>query len=304
MIRRANCPDTGALVSFLYDELDGSEGFDRRAIQRHLEGCERCAAEMASLGGVRQTLREWNAPEMMLGFRVVQEAPAGAGWLSRFAAAWRIPSWAMPAVPLAAAAVLVLGAALGLARLDVQYDANGFRLRTGWGQSNPAGAVNASAVTPAPVTPAIGPQVAPVGLGAPPASATANAAAPWRAELTALERQLRQEMLAIRRGGSGGDAVVTAASHVEGDPSTPSNLTQAEQAFARRVQQMIDQSEVRQQQNLALRIAEVSREFDVQRRTDLVRIEQDFGRLANQREQDAQQQRLLLNAIRVSQQQP
>jgi hypothetical protein len=67
---------------------------------------------------------------------------------------------------------------------------------------------------------------------------------------------------------------------------------------------MIDQSEVRQQQNLNLRVTEVTREFDLQRRSDLAQIEQGFGKLAGQRELDAQQQRLLLNAIRTSQQIP
>ena len=84
-----------------------------------------------------------------------------------------------------------------------------------------------------------------------------------------------------------------------GDPSSP-----AEAAFLRRVQQMIDQSEVRQQQNLALRAAELSRDFDLQRRSDLVRVEQGFGRLNEQRAQDVVEQQRILNAIRVSQQQP
>ena len=84
-----------------------------------------------------------------------------------------------------------------------------------------------------------------------------------------------------------------------GDPSSP-----AEAAFLRRVQQMIDQSEVRQQQNLALRAAELGREFDLQRRSDLVRMEQGFGGLNEQRAQDVVEQQRILNAIRVSQQQP
>ena len=116
----------------------------------------------------------------------------------------------------------------------------------------------------------------------------------------ALERQLRLEMAAARQSGNGGGGDrVSAANVMAGDPSTP-----AEAAFLRRVQQMIDQSEVRQQQNLALRATELSRDFDLQRRSDQVRDEQVFGRLSEQREQDVAQQRQLLNAIRVSQQQP
>jgi hypothetical protein len=317
MIRRAHCPDTDSLVSFLYDEFDGSEAFDRRAISRHLdEGCDRCAAEVTSLGGVRSTLKEWAAPEMALGFRVVNDPPRrswGPSWL---------PAWSMPALPLAAAAVLVLGAALGFARLDVQYDANGLRVRTGWGHApgptqaaNTAGGQNGATPT-ASAAGASGAGVGNVSLVSPQAAAAGAAAsdphaflhpptggadavnAPWRAELAALERQLRMEFAAARQGGSGGDRV-SATNAMAGDPSSP-----AETAFMRRVQQLIDQSEVRQQQNLALRAAELSRDFDLQRRSDRVAMEQTFGRLNEQRAQDVVEQQRILNAIRVSQQQP
>lgn len=313
MIRRAHCPDTDSLVSFLYEEFDGSEAFDRRAIARHLdEGCDRCTAEVTSLGGVRQTMKEWAAPEMALGFRVVNDPPRRSWGLS-----W-LPAWSTPALPLAAAAMLVLGATLGLARLDVQYDANGLRVRTGWGHApGPTQAANtaagaertASATTGAIATPislappgASGGAVAdPHALLRPPAGGADAANAPWRAELMALERQLRMEMAAARQGGSGGGSGdrVSATNAMAGDPSSP-----AESAFLRRVQQMVDQSEVRQQQNLALRAAELSRDFDLQRRSDLVRVEQTFGRLNEQRAQDVVEQQRILNAIRVSQPQP
>jgi hypothetical protein len=317
MIRRAHCPDTDSLVSFLYDEFDGSEAFDRRAVARHLdEGCDRCAAEVTSLGGVRQTLSEWAAPEMTLGFRVVNDPPRRSWGLS-----W-LPAWSMPALPLAASAVLVLGATLGLARLDVQYDANGFRVRTGWGHAPnvptqaaaspaaPKGADQAGAGSVTVATGGLAPSlVAAPGTGPgqpgdphallrPPTGGAEAANAPWRVELQALERQLRIEMAAARQSSGSGDRV-SATNAMAGDPSSP-----AEAAFLRRVQQMIDQSEVRQQQNLALRAAELSRDFDLQRRSDLVRVEQGFGRLNEQRAQDVVEQQRILNAIRVSQQQP
>lgn len=318
MIRRAHCPDTDSLVSFLYDEFDGSEAFDRRAIARHLdEGCDRCAAEVTSMGGVRSTLKEWAAPELALGFRVVNDPPRrswGPSWL---------PAWSTSALPLAAAAMLVLGATLGMARLDVQYDAaNGLRVRTGWGhapgstqaaasqggvgqggagQIGASGVINSGAVRPvnlvSPAAPATGSATDRAATSGPASAAMDPANAPWRVELSALERQLRMEMAAARQGG--GDRV-SATSAMAGDPSTPA----ADTAFLRRVQQMIDQSEVRQQQNLALRAAELSRDFDMQRRSDLVRMEQTFGRLNEQRAQDVVEQQRILNAIRVSQQQP
>jgi hypothetical protein len=44
-----------------------------------------------------------------------------------------------------------------------------------------------------------------------------------------------------------------------------------------RVRAMIDQSEQRQQRELALRLSQVSREVDTQHQADLLRIQQDFG---------------------------
>ena len=49
-------------------------------------------------------------------------------------------------------------------------------------------------------------------------------------------------------------------------------------ALLRSFRQALDESEVRQQQNLQLRIGEVTRDFDLQRRQDLVQVEQGFGR--------------------------
>ncbi len=138
-----------------------------------------------------------------------------------------------------------------------------------------------------------GPAVAQGGVPALVAPAPASAA-PWRSDMAALERQMRQEFAALRQSDlarAGGQ--VAAASVVNGDGASP---RMSDQVLLQRIQQLIDQSEVRQQQNLALRVAEVSRDFDVQRRSDLVRIEQGFGRINDQREQDATQQRLMLNA--------
>jgi len=50
-----------------------------------------------------------------------------------------------------------------------------------------------------------------------------------------------------------------------------------EQLF-QRVRAMIDQSEQRQQRELAQRLMQVSREFDTQHKVDLLKIEQDFGK--------------------------
>jgi anti-sigma factor RsiW len=44
-----------------------------------------------------------------------------------------------------------------------------------------------------------------------------------------------------------------------------------------RVRAMIDQSEQRQQRELALRLSQVTREVDTQHQADLIRLQQDFG---------------------------
>lgn len=49
------------------------------------------------------------------------------------------------------------------------------------------------------------------------------------------------------------------------------------EGLLQRVRSMIDQSEQRQQRELALRLSQVTREVDTQHQADLLRIQQDFG---------------------------
>ena len=66
---------------------------------------------------------------------------------------------------------------------------------------------------------------------------------------------------------------------------------------------MIDQSEGRQQRELALRLSQVVQDFDAQRRADLLNVEQNFGQLEGQTGAEVAQQRELLNSlVKVSQQ--
>ncbi len=50
-----------------------------------------------------------------------------------------------------------------------------------------------------------------------------------------------------------------------------------------RVQELIDKSEIRQQSNLALRVTELGRQFELQRQGDIVQVEQALQRLEQQR---------------------
>jgi hypothetical protein len=93
--------------------------------------------------------------------------------------------------------------------------------------------------------------------------AIAAAAAAWQGDLTALEQKLQREI------------TLRAAS-----TAPPQNSDDA--AVIRRVRALLDESEQRQQRELALRVAEVMRDTQVQRQADLVKIDRSLGVLQNQ----------------------
>ena len=71
-----------------------------------------------------------------------------------------------------------------------------------------------------------------------------------------------------------------------------------------RVRTLIEESEQRQQRELALRTAELVRDFDSQRRIDLTQIQRNFGQIEGLTGAEVREQREMLNyLIRVSQQQ-
>jgi hypothetical protein len=88
-------------------------------------------------------------------------------------------------------------------------------------------------------------------------TAASPAAAPWRADLAALERQLRTEFRGV----------------------TPAPATQigrdaaADAQLLRRVRALIENSERTQQNELALRIAELAGEWETKRKIDLKNID-------------------------------
>ena len=105
-----------------------------------------------------------------------------------------------------------------------------------------------------------------------------------RADLAALEQRLRSEMSRARATSQ------TAAA------------TPAEARVLERVRAMIDESEQRQRRELALRAAEMVRDFDAQRNDDLVRIERTLGQMDGTTGVEVAQQRQMLNYLmRVSQ---
>src|SRR5262245_37581175 len=134
----------------------------------------------------------------------------------------------------AIAATLILGVAGGVANLDVSYNgASGLSVRTGW--MHPVDANKTQSDAPRATAAAVTPSPAPVST-----------------DLAAFERRLR-DALDQRPVAS------TVAVSPAGD-----------EALMRRVRQMVQESERRQESELALRMAEAVRELQMQRQADLV----------------------------------
>jgi anti-sigma factor RsiW len=152
-----------------------------------------------------------------------------------------IPVWAQ-----ALAATLILGVAAGAANLEVAYSAaSGLSIRTGWRH-------------PADVNPSLAVPVASANVQ------DSTSPAPWSKDLTALERDLRGAI----------DARPAAV-------AMPVSLANGDEATLRRVRQLVQDSERRQESELALRVAEAVRELQVQRQADLVKIDRTLGLMQN-----------------------
>lgn len=153
------------------------------------------------------------------------------------------PRWAslraLPAWAQVAAAVLVLGVSAGLANLHVTSGENGLVITTGWMSPPPAVAVAAA--------PAANDE--------------------WRQQLAALEQSLRSELAAQEQA-------IKVASTAPGADSGGDTS-----AVLRRVQAMLDASESRQRQEMAYRLAQAERSWNLRRQTDLMNINKSFGTL-------------------------
>ena len=89
--------------------------------------------------------------------------------------------------------------------------------------------------------------------GAAPAAAPSGAAVPQSVDIDALERELRARL------------------------TSPNTSAVGTEELLQRMRAMIDQSEQRQQRELALRLAQVAGEVDAQHQADLLRIQQSVG---------------------------
>jgi hypothetical protein len=256
------------LVAYLNGDIETD---DRAVFEAHVRSCAPCRAELAELRGVRGQLDQWAPPEPVPN-STRDWRPAADSRAHVWATLSRIPVWAQ-----AAAALLLVAAAAGLANLNVRYDRGVLTVGTGWLAST-----------------------APQDRAAAAPQGVAQNPAPWRADLAALEQQLRTE---IRASGAAVQAVSAQAGPGAGTAGTAG--TPAHDAeLVRRVRALVEQGERQQQRELALRVAQVVRDVNAQREADLVKIDRSLGVMQNNTGVEVMKQRELLNyLVRVSQKQ-
>ncbi|HEY3383250.1 MAG TPA: zf-HC2 domain-containing protein [Vicinamibacterales bacterium] len=248
-----SCADKETLVSYVYGECDAAT---RDQVDAHLAVCPECTDEIRGFGLVRTTLAEWTPPARAVGFRLVRDeaieaAPASAHVL-------RPPRWWQTSMPLfarAAAAVLLVAGGAALANVEVRYDKDGLVVRTGW--QHPGGPV--AGVSPVAASGGVE-QAARL-----PGEATS---AGWQTELTALEQRLRNEM-----------RVQIASTRPASSPSMvrAANAGFDEKQFMTRVRALLDESERRQQNEMAYRLSLVAGDQMQRRNEMMMRVQQGIG---------------------------
>lgn len=162
-----------------------------------------------------------------------------------------------PAWGLAAAAMLVVAIGAAIANLEVRVGSDGLVIRTGWNRS--------AAAEPA-------------------ARVDAGAVQPidWQQQAQQFDQRLRAiEQSPRDRSGSVQSAAATGMTDEQ----------------ARRLREMVAQSETRQQRIFAARLAEITREYDAQRRIDLAAIDQGMARLQNTSGAEVRQYRDLIQRM-------
>ena len=230
---------------------DEIDAGDRQRVDEHLRQCAACAAEVGALAGVRIELTQWAAPNAELGFSIVRgDAPGKAAAPAPSATVLRPAQWWNTVPVWAQAVAAILVLAVSAAIANVQV------------KSGPDGFVVSTGW--------MAPAAAPVAASAIPVPAGDEQ---WRPALIALEQQLRDEIRAHKETGT-----VRAASRSEVDTATVA-----------RVRALLEASETKQNRELAFRMTQLMGDINVQRRADLLRVEQAIGHtgveMAKQRQQ-------------------
>jgi putative zinc finger protein len=107
----------------------------------------------------------------------------------------------------------------------------------------------------------------------------------WRPALAALEQTLRGEMAQMKHNAE--PVAVSTRAADQGDA-----------ALMRRVQSMIDANDQRHRQETSLMLTQFTRDVDLQRRADLMRINQTFGALQGRTYKTEAGQAEMMNVLR------
>lgn len=234
--RSPYCGDPGALVSYLYNDGSAEE---LAAIGEHVQACDACASEIASLGDTRDVLSTWSPPQTELGLTLSESdalpvssvspafMPPAAVAMADDVPWWRqsTPVW-MQAV--AATMVFAAGMAIGAGR----------------------GVSPSSSGTTATATPAASPVV---GVS--------------RSELAALEERLRGELARL------------SSASTPAQPGQATVRTIDDEAITKRLRAMLSESEERQRGEEALRTAQLLRDIEIQRQVDVATLRNDIGKI-------------------------
>jgi len=253
------------LVSYLYDDLEGPA---RAVFERHVRECADCRDELTAMRAVRADLLTWSPPEPDFAFRLVSEPAAAraANVLRPQVPAWR--AWFTPAAGFAAAAVLVLAAAAGLARVEIRSGPDGWTMRTG-------GSVPAA-------------DLALAGFGGLRARDVNLPATSGGDIMNTLERRIS----ALEASSRGDASSLRAASVQSAHVSALNN-----EDVLKLVRELLAQSESRQKGELALRIGQLMRDVDMKRAADLNGVRQGIVRIDANMTEEAATHRELMNYI-------
>lgn len=243
---------------------DECEPAERLAIDAHLALCAACTAEIATLESARLQLASWTPPESDLGFAIVR--PQASASREPAPRRWSINPGAWLGRPL-----------------PVWAQVTAACLIFGIGLS--LGVLRGT--TPSAT------EVAATATGESSTQITAT-------DLAALERRLRAEMEALRAPAAGTGAVQPVST---GPLAGTAEQRASHAQLLAQVRALIDESEQRQQRELALRTAQVVRDFDSQRQVDLAQIQRSFGQIEGLTGAEVREQREMLNyLLRVSEQ--
>lgn len=215
------------LIGYLYGDLPAAEA---RAFDAHLKSCDECRSELTAFRDVRDDLVAWSPPEC-------RDLPSS--WAAPPVVAISPMRRWMPAMGLAAAAMLLMALSASIANLEIRYDAQGLVVRTG---------------RRAPLAPV--PDVQSAGMIPAPQAVTAQ-------DLAALEQRLSQSFTALPER-TGMQTVALRSDNPQ---------------LSRDVRRLIEESEQRTRQEIAQRFLEIVSDFEGHRRADLLRVQQVMNQM-------------------------